>query len=282
MKTLQRIVSIVLAVAGATLLAAGAVLLWAESNVFDTEQVVERADEALSSEPVQALLIDRTVDRVMQYVGNEALRSQVTTIVTDAVESEQIQALVNTGVRQAHVVLVTGDGEEIPLRLTALAERVREAIIAEVPELEPQLPPGDEVLDFDFVERADLPEVWRVVDRFRDSAPMVVGLGAVLVGLALVIGPARWLRLVVAGVTFAAFGALNLIGLNAATSEAQDRITDPLALAAADELLSTFFSSLETQSILMLVAGLLAALGGVAVRLMRPEYSRHRDDGLWR
>ena len=282
MSALQRVTSIVFAVVGAALLAAGAVLFWADSNLFDTDRVVERTDEALASEPVQALLTERIVDRVMTVVGNEAFRSQVTTIVSDAVADQRVQALVNSGVRDAHLLLVTGEADQIPLRLTALAEWVRTEIVTAVPDLEPQLPPTEDILDFELLDRTDLPPVWRLADRFRDAAALVVSLGAVLVGLALVIGPARWLRLVVAGVTFAAFGVASVIGLQAAIREVQDRITDPIAESATEELFSTFFSSLDTQSILMIVGGLLGAMFGIAVRLMRPEYSRHRDVGLWR
>lgn len=282
MRALQQIASIVLVVVGASFLASGVVLFWADANLFDTDRVVETAVDSLDSEPVQALLAEQVIERVMGIVGDEAYRTQVTAIVSDAVADPQVHALVGVGVRAAHELVVSGEAEQIPLRLTALAERVRAEIVTQAPDLEPRIPPTEHLLDFDVFERADLPPVWRVADRFRDAAALVVSLGAVLVGLGLVIGPARWLRLVVAGVTFAAFGVASILGLQAAVRNVQDRVNDPIVAAATDELFETFFSSLDMQSVLMIVGGLLAAMFGVAVRLMRPEYSRRRDVGLWR
>ena len=126
----------------------------------------------------------------------------------------------------------------------------------------------------DLFDRSDLPPVWRLADRFHEAAALLISLGAVIVGLAFVIGPARWIRLIVGGVTFAAFGFVGIIALGRAIAIVEDRITDPIAVAATRDIFDAFFTSLDTMSIVMIVAGLLAAMFGVAIRLMRPEYSR--------
>ena len=282
MRTFQRITSIVLVLVGAATLAVGIVLWWADSHLFDTEAVLDTTDDVLTSPDVQALLTARITTRVMEQVGDESFRNQVAEIVGEAVADAEVQALVKDGVRTAHRLLVDDDAEQIPLRLDSLSREIRANVIAEVPDLAGVLPPTDDILTFDLLERSDLPPVWRLADRFHDTAALLISVGAVIVGLALVIGPARWIRLVVGGVTFAAFGFVGIVALGRAIAVVEDRITDPIAVAATRDIFDAFFTSLDTMSIAMIVAGLLAAMFGVAIRLMRPEYSlRSRNPTPW-
>ncbi len=274
MKLLQRTTSLVLTVVGAALLAMGTVLWWADGHLFDTATVVAQADEVLASPEVQVLLTARITDHVMVYVGDETFRPQVEKIVEEAVADTRVHALVNDGVRQAHQALVSGDAEQVALRLEALSRDIRQTVVAAVPDLEGRIPDTD-VLTFDLITRSDLPEVWRLADRFHEAAAMFLSIGAVLVGMALVIGPARWLRLLVGGLTFAGFGLVCIVALRAAITVVEGRITDPLAAAATGDIFDGFFASLDRQSIAMMIGGLLAAMFGVAIRLMRPEYALH-------
>ena len=274
MKLLQRTISIVLTVVGAALLAMGTVLWWADGHLFDTASVVAQTDDVLESPDVQVLLTARITDHVMVYVGDQAFRPQVEMIVEEAVADPRVRALVNDGVRQAHQALVSGDAEQVALRLEALSRDIRQTVVAAVPELEGRIPDTD-VLTFDLITRSDLPDVWRLAERFHEAAAMFLSIGAVLVGVGLVIGPARWLRLLVGGLTFAAFGAVMFVALRAAITVVEDRITDPLAAAAAGDIFDAFFASLDTRAIVMVIGGLLAAMFGVAIRLMRPEYELH-------
>ena len=274
MKLLQRTISIVLTVVGAALLAMGTVLWWADGHLFDTATVVAQTDDVLESPDVQVLLTARITDHVMVYVGDQTFRPQVETIVEEAVADPRLRALVNDGVRQTHLALVSGDAEQVALRLEALSREIRQTIVATVPELAGRIPDTD-VLTFDLITRSDLPDVWRLAERFHEAAAMFLSIGAVLVGVGLVIGPARWLRLLVGGLTFAAFGAVMFVALRAAITVVEDRITDPLAAAAAGDIFDAFFSSLDTRAIVMVIGGLLAAMFGVAIRLMRPEYELH-------
>ncbi len=274
MKLLQRTISIVLTVVGAALLAMGTVLWWADGHLFDTASVVAQTDDVLESTDVQVLLTARITDHVMVYVGDPAFRPQVETIVEEAVGDPRVRALVNDGVRQAHQALVSGDAEQVALRLEALSRDIRQTVVVAVPELEGRIPDTD-VLTFDLITRSDLPDVWRLAERFHEAAAMFLSIGAVLVGVGLVIGPARWLRLLVGGLTFAAFGAVMFVALRAAITVVEDRITDPLAVAAAGDIFDAFFASLDTRAIVMVIGGLLAAMFGVAIRLMRPEYELH-------
>ena len=274
MKLLQRTISIVLTVVGAALLAMGTVLWWADGHLFDTATVVEQTDDVLTSPDVQVLLTARITDHVMVYVGDQTFRPQVEMIVEEAVADPRVRALVNDGVRQTHLALVSGDAEQVALRLEALSREIRQTVVATVPELAGRIPDTD-VLTFDLITRSDLPDVWRLAERFHEAAAMFLSIGAVLVGVGLVIGPARWLRLLVGGLTFAAFGVVCFVALRAAITVVEDRITDPLAAAAAGDIFDAFFSSLDTRAIVMVIGGLLAAMFGVAIRLMRPEYELH-------
>jgi hypothetical protein len=195
-------------------------------------------------------------------------------IVEEAVGDPRVRALVNDGVRQAHQALVSGGAEQVALRLEALSREIRQTVVATVPELQGRIPDTD-VLTFDLITRSDLPDVWRLAERFHDAAAMFLSIGAVLVGVALVIGPARWLRLLVGGLTYAGLGLLCIVALRAAITVVEDRITDPLAAAATGDIFDAFFASLDTRAIVMVIGGLLAAMFGVAIRLMRPEYELH-------
>ncbi|MGE3687215.1 MAG: hypothetical protein AB7J47_12735 [Acidimicrobiia bacterium] len=269
---MQRVTSVVLMVVGAALLAMGTVLWWADGHLFDTATVVRTTDEVLASAEVQDLLTARITDDVMVYVGDEAFRPQVEVIVRDVVGDTRVHAFVNDGVREAHQALVDGDAEQIALHLEALSREIRENVVEAVPELEGRIPATD-VLTFDLLTRSDLPDVWRLAERFHEAAAMFLSVGAVLAGVSLVLGPARWIRLLIGGITFAAFGVVCIVALRAAIGVVEDRITDPLATAATGDIFDIFFSSLDRQSIVMVIGGALAAMFGVAIRLMRPEYS---------
>jgi hypothetical protein len=284
-RVVRFLASALLMVFGAGVIAIGAVLWWTDGHLFDTAQVVETTDDVLARDDVQALLVQTITDRVMAYVPDAALRPQVEAIVTQVLADPRTEAFINSSVSRAHGILVGKQVAQVPIELDELATEVRRQLVTAEPELEPLVPDPSTILDFDVVDRSDLPTAWRFAERFHEAALAVLLVGSGLVTLGLLLGPARWGLLAVGGIAFALVGLASGMALTTALRLLEDRVTDPIARAATKDIFDVFFAGLEQLAVIMAIVGVLVALFGIGLRLIRPEYSRRHDEVLlsgWR
>ena len=277
MAVVRRILSTVLVVVGAVAIVAGTLTWWVDRHLFDTEQFSKTSSEILHDPDAQALLAREISARVMSSISREELKAPTEVLIKQLVADEHSIALMDQGIRQAHGTLVDGTTEQVVLSLDALATDLRERAVRTAPELDSQLPPANGFLTFTLVERSDLPSVYEVATRFHRSSVALLALGAALLALGIVIGPSRWLLVVIAGLTVAVLGVVSTVVVRGALNEARRRIDDPIEFAAVDRSLKIVFDSLTKQSVVMAVAGGIALLLGVSFRLIRPEYVAPRD-----
>ncbi|MEZ5259561.1 MAG: hypothetical protein R2705_22575 [Ilumatobacteraceae bacterium] len=127
---------------------------------------------------------------------------------------------------------------------------------------------------FDLAQRDELPRIWTFVDRFHRASIALIVLGALLVALALVIGPGRWMLFLILGVVGAGTSLLLGIAADRADRELAARLgsvsTAPAATAVAERFAQPFASWADTG----LIASGLVAVVGVAVRLLTPQRAR--------
>jgi hypothetical protein len=276
-KALRAVLSVMLVLVGAATLATGSVLLWTDGHVFDTEQVSTTTQDVLADPKVQGLLTREVTDRVMEYVPDQTQRPQITTLVENYVASESALTLIDQGIRTTHRQFVKGTDPTVQLNLTSLATEVRLQLVAAAPELANTLPAPDAWFNFQLLERKELPQTYKWVERFHSSALALIIFGVCLVGLALVLGPARWALLSVTGVGIAGFGFVLVFALRRALKAGEARVTDPVARAASKNIFDIFFKDLGKQSVTLIVVGGVLALLGVSIGLIRPEYMREKD-----
>ena len=262
---MRRFVSIPLVLIGTFVIAFGSLVVWADHNVFDTPTVVRTTQQALDSTAVQQLLSREITDRIVTASGNEALRPQVATVVDRQLADPEFQATFANAVSASHRVLVDGDARSIPFNLQPVAQSVEQQIIAVAPQLQGHLPDPQTVLQFDLVQRSQLPVLWKIIDQVRAVSWVVVSLGVILVALGLLIGPARGVLLVITGVSLAAFAGLIVLlahtGVGLATRNASQLASD-----AAKVISDAFLDDLVRQSVVIAaIGGLLAVAGLIAV-----------------
>jgi hypothetical protein len=266
-----------LVLVGAATLAAGSVLWWTDGHVFDTEQVSTTTTDVLDDPQVQGLLSREVTDRVMEYVPDQTQRPQIANLVEKYVASEAALTLIDKGVRATHREFVNGTNPTVQLNLNDLATEVRLQLVAAAPELGNTLPAPDAWFNFQLLQRDELPQTYKWVERFHSSALALLVFGVCLVALALVLGPARWALLSATGVGVAGFGFVLVFALRRALKAGEDRVTDPIARAASQSIFDIFFRDLDRQSVTLIVVGGVLALLGVSIGLIRPEYVREKD-----
>jgi len=258
----RRLASIPLVVIGCFVIAFGTLAVWADRAVFDTGKVVGTTQEVLDSTAVQQLLSREITDRIVTASGNEALRPQISTVVDRQLADPQFQATFANAVSAAHRVLVDGDANTIPFNLAPVAQSVEQQILTVAPQLQGHLPDPQTVLQFDLVQRSELPVLWKIIDHVRAVAWFVVLLGVILVVLGLLIGPARGVLLIITGVSLAGFSGLIVLlahtGVHLATRNASQLASD-----AAKVISDAFLDDLVSQSIVLAAIGGIVAIAGL-------------------
>jgi hypothetical protein len=260
----RRFVSIPLVLIGTFVIAFGSLVVWADHNLFDTPTVVRTTQQALDSTAVQQLLSREITDRIVTASGNEALRPQIASVVDRQLADPEFQSTFANAVSASHHVLVDGDARTIPFNLQPVAQSVEQQIVAVAPQLQGHLPDPQTVLQFDLVQRSQLPVLWRIVDHVRAVSWVVVALGVILVALGLLIGPARGVLLIVTGVSLAAFAGVIVLlahtGVGLATRNASQLASD-----AANVISDAFLDDLVRQSVIVAAIGGIVAVAGLIV-----------------
>ena len=277
MTALRRAGSMTLVALGALALALGAVMIWIDGHVFDTDEVVDTTAEILETPSVRELVREQLTTRISAEV-DPILAPIVADAVVVVIDDPRFTPLLSDAVGDAHRLLVEGDSERITFSLAAVWPVVVAELDAIDPTISPLLPDVAASLDFTLTERSELPAVWSFVDRFHRAALALVAFGLALVGLALVIGPSRWALIVVVGVGLVVTGLGVQLAAGAARQEIEDRTSgaaEEVAVAAND----LFVAPLDDRMTQLAVVGGVVILIGIAVRLLRPMVRRPGSPG---
>lgn len=221
MTVVRRIASITLVALGSLSLMLGVVTTWVDHHVFDTEVVVEQANDILTTPSVRALVREQLTERISAEVDPQ-LAPVVDTAVVTVIDDERFTPLLSEAVGNAHRLLVDGRAEQVTFSLASVWPVVVAELDAIDPAISPQLPDVSASLDFVVTQRSELPAVWSFVERFHDAALALLVFGAALTGLALVIGPSRWGLLVLFGAGVLVTG----LGVQAATKAGERELED--------------------------------------------------------
>ena len=196
--------------------------------------------------------------------------------VVAVTDDARFVSVLDEAVRAAHTVLVDGDAEAITFALGEVIPIVKEKLDAVDPSIFPLIPDLEPALDYTLTQRSELPAVWDIVERFHRAAFALLAFGVLLIALALVIGPSRWALLLAAGGSVALLAFVARLAITRVHTTVEGRIDEPGTRAGAVEVAELFTAPLERQLLTLLVGGLLVAVVGVIVRLVRPR--THGDE----
>jgi hypothetical protein len=260
----RRVLSIALVVVGGVTIMAGWFVGWVNTRLFDTERVTAAATAVVTDPEVGELLVREVTDRVMDAIDTPQLRPQVEQIVSQVQRSSEFSDAFAQATRTIHRDFVDGTADPLVFDLQPVALRVRAAIVATEPRLEPQLPPADTLLRFELARRSDIPTVWTVLDRLRSSGEVLLVFGGCLIALGLALGPGRWLRFGLAGAVVVVSGLGMITFVRVFSRRVQYRSDDSLARIAARHFTNAFTDDLPGQAaVIVLVGALMVVAAGV-------------------
>ncbi len=270
---MRRVGSLACCLFGTVCLVLGVVARFVDEQLFDTGQVADTAAEMLELDSVRELLRVQLDQRIEPMVQAEFV-PLVDPVVVAVLDDPRFAAVLDEAVRSTHRTLVGGSGERIVFSLAGVIPFVRAEFEAVDPALAAQLPPLDGMLDYVFVQRSELPLIWKAVERFHRVAVSLVVFGVLLIALGLVIGPARWALLIIVGVLLALSSLIVAGGAWAFRRTIQGRIDAEGTKRAAADLIELFTDPLDREMTTLLVVGGLFVAAGAAVWLLRPRPRR--------
>ncbi len=184
-----------LRVAGAILLAAGAVLLYAERVVFDAGPFGARAALSLQDPRVAGYVAERIADEVIaQQRDLTAYRPLLVAAARAIVGSDAFGVGCRRAAQEAHRVLFSQSAEQVALSLPDVGVLVRSALAQADPALRGRIPAELQArISIRAGSRAGdtLLRLARLGHRFRRNAYLAIALGGLLLGLGIVLARDR-------------------------------------------------------------------------------------------
>ncbi len=277
----RTLLSVVLTIVGAALLAPAAVALYVREQVVEPDRFAERAVLALD-EPGVRNAVEREVvvgiaERVPLASGQDA-QQVLTGVVRRTMSTEDFRRAYRAAALRMRRGFLVDERDVAALDLSGLAPLVREELRDVSPLAARALPARLDVRVVTF-RRDELPGSALLTESTLRRLGLVLPLlaiGALLLALAL--APARGRALVRVGVGVTLAGGLLAVGLLAARSlagsrpGAEGRLTEAELEAAVADLFEVFASDLYPWALALAVAGLALTAAGWALARARPRH----------
>lgn len=196
-----------LRLAGAILLAAGMIHLYADRVVFDARTFAGRAAQSLGDPRVAAFVAEKAADEaIAQRRDLMAYRPLLVATVRAVVSSEPFRAGFRRAAQSAHAAIFSERAERVALSVPDLGVLVRSAL-AHDPALAARIPAslrGGMVLEPPGTLARALLRLAQLGHRFRRNALLAIGSGTLLLGLGIALPRDRRRALLHGGVALAA------------------------------------------------------------------------------
>jgi len=273
---MRRATSIILAILGALLAVAGSILAIADHSLFDRGEV-QRTTEVIVDDPdVTRLLVREVTNRVVELADLQEQRNIVESIVTVAADDDDVRDELVDAVMVSYRDLRNGADDAIDLNLEDIAAPLRQQAVAFDPSLDDTLPPADELLRFELLDRRDLPQMYDAIETLRKAgwAFILVGLGIVIAAVAM--GPSRLAIVAVACGTATAAMFFAVTWISTASDDAVDSVTDPLSRRVARLAVDEYLADLNRLAIGVVIFGVIGVIAGVGgtwlLNAIRPSH----------
>jgi hypothetical protein len=276
--------SVALFVAGATCLAAAAILATVTSAVFDSTTFAERAAASLSDERVAALVADRVTDAVLAERRDlTAVRPFLLATIRGLVSSEPFRGAVRAAARRLHGAIFSEGSRLIVLSIPDVGMLLRGAFEHGSPDLVARIPERLHAVVADasggWVDT--LVRAWRIGRRLRFAAETLLACGAILLIAGIGLAADRRRGLVGAGVALLNAGLVTAGILLLGRFVVPGLVENPSLRGAAAGLWWTYLGALLDWGVRLGGIGLVLAAGGASLFEDVEPGATLRSAGRW-
>ena len=270
-----------LTIVGAVLLLAGAVLLYARTQVIDQESFADKAESALENDEVRKLVSREIVVNVVDRGSTDlvAARPVIESVVDAAIDTNAFRKLFRAAAVQANRLFFVRERKNFVFDLADASKIVRFGLQSVSPSLAKQVPPDLDVALVNLKERSFAQRTLDAADSIRLLGLVLPLLAVIALAGAVALAPDRRVGVLRAAVAVAAVGVLIAIALlvlretTLAGVYGDDELTDEEVRGAVGGFLDAFFGGLFGWGLLMAFTGLVVAGAAAALdpqQLRRP------------
>lgn len=264
--------SIALAIVGALLVIAGALLLYARSEIIDERAFADNSAEALKDDRVRAVVATEIVVQLVEQGSADLVagRPLLESVVDTVIETQPFREIFREAARQSNRLLFVRDRGNVAFNLADAVEIVRFGLRSVSPKLSDQLPRELDLALLKLKQREFARQTLDAADTVRVLgivAPIVALLALVL---SVVVAPDRRVGVLRAALAVAAAGttlAIALLVLRERTLAGvvgEDELTDEEVRGAVAGILDAFVGGLFVWALVLALTGLVVA-GAAAV-----------------
>jgi hypothetical protein len=253
----------------AVFLLLGIVVSYVNSNVYDSGNFANNSLQALDDGAVRGE-ISKEIANALVPPGSVAAgqADAAFSAASDRLfENAGFRTIVRTGVGALHDSVFDRDANAVGVQLAGVGEPVRAALQSSAPALAAQVPADASVTIFDGDPPAALLDVTQAGEKVRFVGIALLAAAALMALIALAIARFRSVALSTFGITLAVGAVLLVAGMLALKALLLGTINDNSGLEdALSGVWSAFFGSLQTELIVLAVAGVAIP---IATRLIR-------------
>jgi hypothetical protein len=273
----------VLVIGAAFFLTLASVAFWGNRTVGSADAFGDAVAEALAEPEVSRLVARESVDALIErYPALAPYRGQLIRRSARIVRQERFREAANELGRSAHRVVVESGGGPVVINVDTLYPAVKRAARQVAPDLAGQLPEQSGIGEITLVESGVLPDLSPVSQGFAVAAVILILIALLILLLALALGRDRGVVLAVFGVAVAIGSVIVLLSLGPIAGAVSDAIDDAVIREATRAIAHSLTGALQTQSIVLLIAGLVLTAAGFLVSgygpFGRPRTARRYDD----
>jgi hypothetical protein len=287
----RRVASIALVIAGAVLLVAGGIALYAREEIFNADRFSQTAADELRDDSVRNALADPIVEQIVNVGPDQLVNAQplLEGAVSGALETGAFRKAFREGVRKAYRALFERDKDQLVLSIADANVVIVQAVRALRPGVAQRIPEdvGDRLVRI--TESDTALKAARIADDVRFLGLILPPLGILLLAGGVVAGADRRRSLVDACVAVATAAAVAFVGMLVARTLVLRRFESDDVRDAAAALFDGYLGDLQTW---LLLGGVVAVSLAAAASAREPqplerprmlfEWLKHRPESRWR
>jgi hypothetical protein len=243
---------------------------YANDAFFDSDEFAERATAALGEDAVRSEIATRVTDDIVLNAHADLIGFQplIESVVEGVVGGSAFQSAFQAGVADLHRAVFERDRDTVVLTLADLGTVLRGTFEALRPQIADQIPASSSLRVTEVSLPAWVGDLVRIGDNVFVAELALIGLSLVFLSTALLVDADRRRTMVWLGGMAMIWGALAIVGLAAARAFVLTRVDPGSARDALDGVWGAFAGDLTTTFYLFAACG--AVVTAAASSLLRP------------
>jgi hypothetical protein len=251
--------------------------IWMQREILPTEQFNDLAVEIVQHDAVRDAFADRFLDELQEREPRLALgRFVLEPAVKEAIGTGQFEQVFRAAVGDVHDQLVRGD-DQLSLNLDAMLPIVKDLVAQVDTSVANQIPTSVGLPAITVVRKADVPQLWFVVQATRRASWVFPILMVVALAGAVVIATKRSITLIVCGAGVGVICIVIGLGLRAGRGVLSSFVGSAVDERAFNAGYDIVTDSLVRQTLLLGLVGVAAGIAGVVWLLVGRSSSRQRS-----